>query len=318
MTDGDTGTPTSTALTPEQATERFAALRAETESLPAETEDVTPTETTPESEAEPVVEEPPVVEKVRFKIGDAEYDEDTLLEWQKSGLRQADYTKKTQEVSAKAQKLEQERATEREETLKKWQALEDAVAFATPKEPDWVALQAQVRAGTLSESDYHHFAAQWLADSQQRQAIVEERQKAEQAVQADRAKKAEATAKQNYETVLTLIPEWKDVETRQKDWGEMSGYIKEIAPDLDESALLGAHPALFKAVRDALQYHKLQQNTSKPKVVKVDASTLKPGSAVSAQPKTSELDTAARRLAQTHSEADGVAAFRALRKAGGY
>lgn len=315
MLDGDTA-PTTSEMTPDAIQAGFAALRqAETEPAAVETEDAAPTETTeaPESEVETEVEAPK--EKVRFKIGDEEVDEDTLVEWKKNGLRQADYTKKTQEVSATRTKLEQERATERAETLKRWQALEDAVASQTPKEPNWASLRAQVQAGAISEGDYQRFAAEWVERTQERQAIAEERRKAEEAVRQDNAKQAEATAQRNYETVLTLIPEWKDVEARQKDWGEMTGYIKEIAPDLDESALLGAHPALFKAVRDALQFHKLQQNTNKPKVVKVDSATLKPGATVE-KPKTSEVESATRRLAQTHSDDDAVGAFRALRKAG--
>lgn len=302
----------------EQVQAAFAALRTNTEPPAPDEVVAAPTETTEApktTEVEAEVEAPK--EKVRFKIGDEEVDEDTLLEWKKSGLRQADYTKKTQEVASKAQKLEQERAAERAETLKRWQALEDAVASATPKEPDWVALQAQVKAGHLPQEDYNAFAAEWLVQSRQRQQIAEERQKAEEAVKADRQKAAEAQAKQNYEMLMGLIPEWKDVETRQKDWSGITDYIKEIAPDLDESALLGAHPALFKALRDAQQYHTLQRNTNKPKVVKVDSATLKPGS-ISAVPKTSEVESSLRRVAQTHDDNDAVAGFRALRQAGLY
>lgn len=310
MSTGDTANPTSEAGIAELAT-AFAALRT-----PAETEPAAPV-VVEETPVEPVAEVEDVVpEKVRIRIGDEEVDEDTLLEWKKSGLRQADYTKKTQEVSAKATKLEQERAAERAETLQRWQALEDAVASQTPKEPDWVSLEAQVRAGTIAEADYNRFVADWHKADHQRKAIVAEKQKAEEAVQADRQKQSEAQAQQNYERVLELIPEWKEPTVRQKDFVEMRGYVQAIAPDLPESVLLSAHPALFKALRDASAYHKLQQSASKPQVVKVDSITLKPGSAPTTTPKVNAVESAARKLKASGKEEDLASFFKQARKVG--
>lgn len=316
MTDGDTGNTTSTVATNEAIVQGFADLRKSgTEPLPiAEVEQAVETQTeAPEVEAEPEVE--PVREKVRFKIGDEEVDEDTLLDWKKNGLRQKDYTEKRMAEAARLREVETERAKEREQTLQKWQALEDAVASQIPKEPDWQTLRTQVQAGRLSEEDYQRFAASWLEQKSQLDQIKAEKQKAEELTKADRQKQQEATAKQNFERVMELLPDWKDEGKRQKDWNGMTGYVKEIAPDIEPDSLLGMHPALFKVLRDAHQYHLLQQSTSKPKVVKVDG-TLKPGSTASAIPKTNELDTALRRVAQTNRDEDAVAAFRALRKAG--
>ena len=317
---GDTAEATSTALTPEQAASAFAELRkqTETEAPVAVAEEAAPTTSEPEVESEidvpEVKTEAPV--KVKFKIGDEELDEDEIIEARKSGLRQADYTKKTQEVSKKAQELEKERASERAETLAKWQALEDAVASVTPKAPDFVALQAQVRAGAISEADYNRIAADWVTTSQQMDAIKAERQKAEDAVKADKAKESEATAKRNFERVLELIPDWKDVSVRQKDFVEMTAYVQELGES--EQVLANLPPSAFKMLKDAVAYHKLQQNTAKPKVVKVDGVTLKPGSPQSSVPKTSEVESTLRRVAQTHHDDDAVAGFRALRKAGLY
>lgn len=319
MLDGDTGNTTSTeGNVAADVMKTFAALR-EAGPEPEITEAV---EAAPDAPGEPEVTETeaeveaPVKERIVFKIGDEEVDEDTLIEARKSGLRQADYTKKTQELSTKAQKLEQERAAEREQTLKHWQALEDAVASQLPKEPDWNALRTQVKAGAIAKEDYDRFVVDWTERKAEIDAIKAEKQKAEDLTRADRQKQAEATAKQNFDRVMELIPDWKDEGKRQKDWGGMTGYVKEIAPDIEPDSLLGMHPALFKVLRDAHQYHLLQQSTTKPKVVKVDA-TLKPGSSQS-QPKPSGSDTALRRVAQTHSDADGVAAFRELRKQGAY
>lgn len=327
MSDGDTAPATSAAPSiADQVQSAFAALRAETTGAPTETAeattDVAPeaseaTETEAATEASGTeTETEPVKEKVRFKIGDEEVDEDTLLEWKRSGLRQDAFTRKTQEVAAQRKQVEQERAKERAETLQKWQALEDAVASVSPKEPDWAALRAQVRAGALAEEDYNRFAAKWQEDSQQRQAIAAERQKAEEAVQKDRTTAAEATAKANYDRVLELMPDWKDLGKRQSDFQDIIAYAAELG--VDETVLAGLPPEGFKMARDAVAYHKLQQGASKPKVVKVDAATLKPGATSTAMPKTSGVETATRRLAQTHTDADGVAAFREFRKAGGY
>lgn len=85
-TDVSGGEPTNTVGTPEGTTETGGVATEQTTT--------TPTETTPEVPS-------------KYNIDGEEYDLDTIREWRKSGLRQSDYTKKTQEI-AKQRKEAQE------------------------------------------------------------------------------------------------------------------------------------------------------------------------------------------------------------------
>ena len=303
----------------------FGALRlaesapepvTDAEAPEAEAQEPDITETASDTTTTAVAETPAeTAAKMKFLIDNEEVDEDTLVEWKKNGLRQKDYTQKTQALSETQKKLQAERAQEREQTLAHWQKLQQAVEALVPKEPDWAALQAQVRSGTLPQADYERFAAQWLADKQQRDHIAAEAAKAAQAVQADRQAQAEALAKANADRVLELLPEWKDEGKRRESWGKMVEYVKTIAPDVSEQVLLGAHPALFKMLADARAYHDLQTQAQTPPKVKL-VTPLKPGGANPA-PKTNPMKQALGRLQNSGKVDDGAALFRAYRELGG-
>ena len=323
MADTETSTGTAAPVNQQEVVANlFGALRlAETAPEPvtdAPVEEAQEPEV-PETASEPTTEvaETPAetAAKMKFLIDNEEVDEDTLVEWKKNGLRQKDYTQKTQALSETQKKLQAERAQEREQTLAHWQKLQQAVEALVPKEPDWSALQAQVRNGTLPQADYERFAAQWLSDKQQRDLIAAETAKAEAAVQADRQAQADALAKANADRVMELVPEFKDEGKRREVWGEMVAYAKTIEPTISEADLLGNHPAFFKVLHDAMAYHKLQAQAQTPPKVKL-VTPLKPGGANPA-PKTNPMKQALGRLQQSGKVDDGAALFRAYRELGG-
>jgi len=323
----DTGTPTGTEAPAPSQTEVVASLFGKlrlAESAP-ETPIVAPEapeepaapEDTPAAAEEPAAEETPseaTPQKMKFLIDNEEVDEDTLVGWKKDGLRQAAFTKKTTELAEQRKQMESERAKEREQTLAEWQKLQQAVDAVVPKEPDWTALRNQVQQGTLPEADYQRFAAQWLADKQQRDLIAAKTAEAEKAVQADRQKAAELQAEANAQRVFELLPDWKDEGKRKAHFGEMMGYIKSIAPDVEAQDVMAQRPEFFKVVADALAYHKLMAQTNAPPKVKL-VTPLKPGGQTTT-PKTNPVEAAKRRVAQTKTVKDAARLFGALREAG--
>lgn len=67
------------------------------EAVPAEAEETSAPPESVQSDADTVA---------RFKIGDEEVTADQIQEWRKSGLRQADYTRKAQELSEQRRQIE--------------------------------------------------------------------------------------------------------------------------------------------------------------------------------------------------------------------
>lgn len=308
--DGDTATTTST---PEaDVANLFAASRH-----PA------PESDTAEPTAEAVVEVPEVVEseeveteateeapaaKLKFKLDDEEFDEDTLREWKKSGLRQSDYTRKTTEHSEVVKSFESEKATFNETKAAQLKQLEDAIKAVTPQEPDWQKARQEMTA-----DQYLQLRADWDAHHQQMKVLRDERAKVEADVQAEQGKKASARAEQNVARVMELLPDWKDEGKRQAQFAD----IKRLVLDplgVPEGEVLGAgRPELFRILHEAAEYRKLVQTKNLPPVKQAVASKVITPGTPNAKPKATAVETAARRLAQTGSEKDMAALFKSYR-----
>lgn len=309
MLEGDTAPATADVPIEQGVMKAFAALRAETEA--PVTEDPAVATEAPESAApEPAVAEEPKAERARFKIGDEEVDEDTLLEWRNNGLRQKDYTQKRMADAAQAKKDREALALQQADYASKLKQAEAMLQALDPQEPDWVTLRTQV-----SAEEYLRLDGEWKSFQKLKAETTKRREEAEAALAPVNEAKAKAAAEANYARVMELIPDWTDEGKRTKDWAEMVAHVADLGAS--EQDLLGARPEFFKILRNSMLYEQLQQAKDKPKIVKVDGPTLKPGSSTE-KPKTNALDSATRRVAQTNRDEDGVAAFRELRKAGLY
>lgn len=188
--------------------------------------------------------EAPEPERYTVKIDgkDVEVTPAELKEWRDSGLRQADYTRKTQEAAeirraAEAKQAELERALEsvvgqlQQDPLlnrkkEDWEALEanDPIQFAL----DWA--KAQQKSGEMRQ---HHAQLE-----QQREARLKERLQ-EQAVK-----------------LVELVPEWGDEAKRNAVRDEIVSYGKSIG--IDEREFDNITDARHvRILRDAAKYQAL-------------------------------------------------------------
>lgn len=187
------------SLLGEEPTEPTEQTVVETEPEETEIEEVEAIE----AEADESIEaaEPEAVAEETEPVFEIDGEKVTLSELKKERLRQADYTRKTQELA------EQRKATEAEvqqyrETRNKYAAmLEQVEAALGEPEPDWQKIREE------DPDSYAQQFADFQLRKQQRDAVVKERERiaAEQAAEYEeqvRAKKAEEREK-----LVAVMPE---------------------------------------------------------------------------------------------------------------
>lgn len=317
MLDGDTGHTTSNAVEAAQAVENevaslFAAVRAPESSDTAvaeEAEVVAPEEVVAEEQEPDTTDEAPPPSKLKVKLDDEEVDEDTLREWKKGHLRQADYTRKTQAHSEEVNAFQAEKLTFNETKAAQLKQLEEAIQAVTPQEPDWAKARAEMTA-----DQYLALRADWDAHHQQMQKLQSERAKVESEVKAERERTAAEQAERNVARVMELLPDWKDEGKRQSQFADIKKHVLEPL-GIPETEVLGAgRPELFRILHEAAEYRKLVATKNLPAVKQAVASKpLTPGHTPTDKPKASAAQTAARKLAQTGRDEDFQAFLKAYR-----
>lgn len=295
MTDQAQAVETAVSAEPASVDDRLdAAIQsALNPEAPQEPDEPVDSEATPEADAEPV--EPPdepaeddapqswdevkeVKLKVPIKNGDTQEEIETTLDELRLGyMRTADYQRKTQEVAAQKNEIQQQfNQALQSEQAKYLQALQAQEAFlmqiAAPemKGIDWNKLSAEDPAEFVRMS---HRANQL---NKTRQLIAQQIQEAEaQRVHAQQQQLAQAIP-QAQERLKAKIPNWSPElqatlrDTGMKDYGFSA---EEIGSILD--------PRQVEVLHDAMQWRKLQSQkpiTEKkivtlPKVLKPGAKT---------------------------------------------
>ena len=183
-----------------------------------EAEDILQADEAEEDETEAAEEAEEVVEAVepqtyRVRVGDDEVDL-TLDELQSGYMRQSDYTRKTQQVAegrkqaeAELQALEAQRHSYAEQLA----AVEAALQQSEPSEEYWTHLQ---------ENDPIEFLSQKEAYRSRQDALAlakTERERVQQEQMAAYEAQAKERLKQEGQTLLEAIPEWRDPDTMQRE-----------------------------------------------------------------------------------------------------
>lgn len=262
-----------------------------------------------EEESEDEQEEDPVY----AVTVDGQEIEVPLSELVKGYSRTADYTRKTQALSAERKafdgEVQQTRAV-RDQYAQGLQQLEAILRASQPQEPDWDALRRE---------DPIEFAAAW-ADHQRRQVHMQRVAAERQAIEAQREQEAEAQRAQAIEQsrrwLLERVPEWKDPEKAKADraairaFGLEQGFSAEELRDIDDPrAIL----ILRMAMRHAKAQKKAQEVVKQPAKKVATAPVLKPGPAKTPQQrKTSDLTRSKQRLAKTGHVRDAAEVFKSL------
>lgn len=231
-------------------------------------------------------------------------DRDELL---RGYSRTADYTRKTQKLSAERRAFEQEATSvraEREMYKQRLTMLEQAITEATPKEPNWDALRAE---------DPVKFAAEY-AEYNRRQKHLEgvraEQQRVQQAELADRQRQQAAVLESERDKLLSAIPEWQDATAQRADVEKMVGYAGQLGYSPEDLAQVVDHRALM-LLRKAMMYDAL---TAKGKAAvkgggKRVVKPLPAGTPKGKKPSKSPGESARRRLAQSGRVKDAADAL---------
>ncbi len=258
-----------------------------------------------EGEDEEYEEEAPRDEKFVVKVDGKEIEvpKDELI---RGYQREADYTRKTQKLAEERKLVEsefQQVRGEREQYSQILGQLQQKLQEFEPPEPDWNRLEVE---------DPTEYARQWTSHQrrqQQRYAVQAEQQRLNQMQQAEQQKHLQQVMAQEVASLKEKIPEWSSPEKAKAEgkalleYGQNLGFSEqELSTITDSRALLALHKA-WKYDQMMSKRPEFQAKIKKaPKMVS-------PGSAGSVSSKSSDLNNAKKRLAQTGSVRDAASLF---------
>ena len=302
MLDAQEGVDTGAEAQPEE--EQSESESEEMES--AETQDEAgETSEEIESENEESEDESPRNEKFIVKVDGKE------IEVQKEELirgyqREADYTRKTQKLAEERKIVEsefQQVRGEREQYSQILGQLQQKLQQFEPQQPDWNRLEVE------NPTEY---ARQWTSHQrrqQQQYAVQMEQIRLNQLYQAESQKQIQNILAQETVILKEKIPEWNSPEKAKAEgkalleYGQKLGFSEQELNGISDSrALLALHKA-WKYDQMMSKRPEFQAKMKKaPRMVS-------PGSAGSVSSKSSDINNAKKRLAQTGSVRDAASLF---------
>ena len=220
--------------------------------------------------------------------------------------READYTRKTQKLAEERKLVEsefQQVRVEREQYSQVLGQLQQKLQEFEPQEPDWNRLEVE---------DPTEYARQWTSHQrrqQQRYAVQAEQERVNQMRQAENQKHIQNVLAQETAILKEKIPEWSSPEKAKAEgkalleYGQNLGFTEQELNSISDSrALLALHKA-WKYDQMMSKRPEFQAKIKKaPKMVSS-------GSAGSVSSKSSDLNNAKKRLAQTGSVRDAASLF---------
>ncbi len=302
MLDSQEGVDTSAEAQPEEEQSESESEEIESAEPQEETEEISEEVEGEEEEAE---EEAPRDEKFVVKVDGKEIEvpKDELI---RGYQREADYTRKTQKLAEERKLVEsefQQVRGEREQYAQILGQLQQKLQEFEPQEPDWNRLEVE---------DPTEYARQWTSHQrrqQQKYAIQAEQDRLNQLRQVETQKQIQAVLAQETARLKEKIPEWSSPEKAKAEgkalleYGQALGFSEqELNGITDSRALL----ALHKAWKYDQMMSKRPEFQAKIKKAPKMAS---PGSAGSVGSKSSELNNAKKRLAQSGSVRDAASLF---------
>lgn len=194
----------------------------------------------------------------------------TLEEALKGYQREADYTRKTQQLAEQRKQLEQEQsefqavqaqtAQLRDAYGQTLQQLQQQIQDGLQQEPDWDAAYEQ-----LDAKEYTRLVQDWNArkDSLQKVQIEQARVAKEQAKESEAMMRTHLA--QQSELMLEKLPQWRDEKVRLTERDQLITYAKSLGYTDDEIANAADHRAIV-ALYHSWQLSKL--NAAKPEAKK--------------------------------------------------
>jgi hypothetical protein len=257
------------------------------------------------SEDEESEEEAPRDEKFVVKVDGKEIavpKEELIRGYQ----READYTRKTQKLAEERKLVEsefQQVRAEREYNSQLLGAYQQKLQEFAPQEPDWNRLEVE---------DPTEYARQWTSHQRRQQQLYlaqTEQARYQQLQQAESQKQIQNVLAQETAVLMEKIPEWKSPEKAKAEgralleYGQQLGFTEqELNTISDSRALLALHKA-WKYDQMMSKRPEFQAKIKKaPRMVSS-------GSAGSVSSKSSDINNAKKRLAQTGSVRDAASLF---------
>ncbi len=217
-------------------------------------------------------------------------------ELNKGYLRQADYTRKTQELAAERATFEAEATALKAQAQQQLDQLKEAVAtFAvqTEAEPNWSEL-----AQTLDAKAYNAKRAEW-DDKQAKMQQAKQIQESINQAEADQIRQAEA------QKLLARIPEWNDATVAQSEMPELMAVAGEFGFTPDEVQASTDHRNLV-LLRGMMLLRRQEKAAAKQKA-KVRKKPKAPKAPVRENHKQKETRDLSARLRKTGSPDDAAA-----------
>jgi hypothetical protein len=287
-----------------EAEEAEAAEAEDTEQ--AEDEAEADADDADDSEAEPEEDDDTEDEdEYETILVDGEEVQVTRDELKKGYQRQADYTRKTQEVAEQRKQVEQERQ-QYQQTLQQLseraRQYEQALEQSFEQEPDWNRLWQE------DPDEYNRQRWEWQDRKERLQQAQRERQEAERHQQAERQRQFQARVQEEHQKLVNdRLPQWQDPDTAKREKQDVMTYAKQLGYTDDELQYIADSRAV-EALYKAMKYDDLQ--SKKPAAKKKAAKAPKP--ARSGTPKTKrdvrarEQEQLNKRLSKTGSVNDAV------------
>ena len=302
MLDAQEGVDTGAEAQPEEGQPEPESEEVESAETQDETEESSEEVEGEEEEGE---EEAPRDEKFVVKVDGKEIEvpkEELIRGYQ----READYTRKTQKLAEERKLVEsefQQVRGEREQYSQILGQLQQKLHEFEPQEPDWNRLEVE---------DPTEYARQWTSHQrrqQQRYAVQAEQERLNQMRQAELQKTMQQVMATEVSRLKEKIPEWSSPEKAKTEgkalleYGQNLGFSEqELNTITDSRALLALHKA-WKYDQMMSKRPEFQAKIKKaPRMVT-------PGSAGSVSSKSSDINNAKKRLAQTGSVRDAASLF---------
>ena len=302
MLDAQEGVDTGAEAQPEEGQPEPESEEVESAELQEEAEEPTEEVEADEEEGE---EEAPRDEKFVVKVDGKEIEvpKDELI---RGYQREADYTRKTQKLAEERKLVEsefQQVRGEREQYSQILGQLQQKLQELQPQEPDWNRLEVE---------DPTEYARQWTSHQRRQQqvyAVQAEQERLNQMRQAELQKSMQQIMATEVARLKEKIPEWSSPEKARTEgkalleYGQNLGFSEqELSTITDSRALLALHKA-WKYDQMMSKRPEFQAKIKKaPKMVS-------PGSAGSVSSKSSDINNAKKRLAQTGSVRDAASLF---------
>lgn len=192
-----------------------------------------------EDDAEDASTETDEAEELYYEIDGEEVSAAQLKEWREGGMKNKDYTEKTQQLSEARQTVETDRIAlnqERQAIQAERTQLQEALAsmaISTEPTPDWVKL-----AGELPPKEFQAYQAQW----NQREA---QKQQAREVHQALQQQQHQQHTQREMAALLHVKPEWSDPAEQKAVLESMQSVGSDFGFQPDEIASISDHRMLL-------------------------------------------------------------------------